>query len=147
MRRAFSASIYLRYERNILLVHHKRLNQWLPVGGEVENGETPLDAARRELLEETGVQNANFPRIQVSWDIPNPPLGFLAYEEHEAGDKGLHMNFCFVAFSPTTGVVLCSEHKEFGWFALEEMDALDMPSNVRQLSHRAMSIELAVYGL
>ena len=35
-------------------MRHKRLDLWLPVGGEVEPGETPLEAARRELREETG---------------------------------------------------------------------------------------------
>ena len=36
-------------------MRHKRLELWLPVGGEIEPGETPLEAARRELREETGL--------------------------------------------------------------------------------------------
>ena len=38
----------------VLLVKHRRRG-WVPPGGEVENGETPREAAVRELAEETGV--------------------------------------------------------------------------------------------
>jgi 8-oxo-dGTP diphosphatase len=55
-RRAFSVAVFCRNAGEILLVRHKRLELWLPVGGEIEAGETPLEAARRELREETGLE-------------------------------------------------------------------------------------------
>ena len=40
--------------RHVLLVRHRRRG-WVPPGGKVDFGETPIEAAARELLEETGV--------------------------------------------------------------------------------------------
>ncbi len=42
------------YQGNILLSRHKARDTWETQGGHIEPGETPLDAARRELYEESG---------------------------------------------------------------------------------------------
>lgn len=42
------------YERKILLSQHRKRDTWETQGGHIEPGETPLDAARRELYEESG---------------------------------------------------------------------------------------------
>lgn len=39
----------------VLLHRHKRLGIWLQPGGHLDPGESPAEAARRETLEETGV--------------------------------------------------------------------------------------------
>lgn len=42
------------YEGNILLSRHKDRSTWETQGGHIEPGETPEQAARRELYEESG---------------------------------------------------------------------------------------------
>ena len=47
-----------RYEDKWLLSRHKQRDTWETQGGHIEPGETPLEAARRELYEESGVREA-----------------------------------------------------------------------------------------
>ncbi|MCX6766760.1 MAG: NUDIX domain-containing protein [Candidatus Moranbacteria bacterium] len=43
-------------EKKILLLNHQKALLLLPSGGHVNRGETPLDAAKRELSEELGIE-------------------------------------------------------------------------------------------
>ena len=133
-RRAFSVAIFARNAGAVLLIRHKRLGTWLPVGGEIEPGETPLDAARRELREETGLAGA-FPSVSA---VDGTPAGFIGYEEHPAGSKGLHMNFAFVADVPTRELAPCDEWDGARWVTVEELPTLEAPLNVAQLAAIAL---------
>jgi 8-oxo-dGTP pyrophosphatase MutT (NUDIX family) len=134
-RRAFSVAIFCRHEGAVLLVRHRRLGTWLPVGGEIEPGETPLEAARRELREETGLEGAFPPGLGVD----GTPPGLIGYEEHPAGSKGLHLNFAFVADVAARTLGPCDEWDAARWVRAEELAALSCPENVRQLAAIALA--------
>ena len=138
-RRAFSVSIFCRHGGAVLLVRHRRLGAWLPVGGEVEPGETPLEAARRELREETGLAGL-FP---AGLGVEGTPPGLVGYEEHAAGTKGLHMNFAFVADVGSRDLAACEEWDEARWVRREDLDTLPCPANVRQLAALALEAPAA----
>jgi len=132
-RRAFSVSIFARHRGAVLLVRHRRLGTWLPVGGEIEPGETPLQAAARELREETGLPG----RFPAGLGVEGTPPGLIGYEEHPAGSKGLHLNFAFVADVPSRELAPCDEWSEARWLA--DASGLDCPENVRQLLRLALA--------
>lgn len=138
-RRAFSVAIFARHDDHVLLIEHRRLQTWLPVGGEIEPGETPLEAARRELREETGLEGVFTP---LSAGIDGAPPGLLGYEEHQAGSKGLHLNFAFVAEVPSRDVVPNDEIVDFRWVTSTE--GVDCPHNVRELVQLALPLEALI---
>jgi len=135
-RRAFSVAVYARRGERVLVIEHRRLKTWLPIGGELEHGETPLDAAIRELREETGMVGAFRP---LTGALDGVPPGLIGYEEHQAGSKGLHMNFVFVA-EIAAGVDV-TPNDEFGawrWVTRAELERLESPLNVRQFGYLAL---------
>jgi 8-oxo-dGTP diphosphatase len=138
-RRAFSVAVYARRGGpggEVLVIHHRRLDTWLPIGGELEAGETPLDAAVRELREETGLEGAFEPLAGAADGVPP---GYLGYEEHMAGSKGLHMNFVFVADVAADAAVRPNhEFHAFRWVDRAALDGLASPLNVRQFGYLAL---------
>ena len=135
-RRAFSVAVYARRGDAVLVIKHRRLGTWLTIGGEVEAGETPLEAAVRELREETGLA-ARFRSLAGALD--GVPAGLIGYEEHLAGSKGLHMNFVFVAEVADGAEV--APHHEFSawrWVDRAELDGVASPLNVRQFGVLAL---------
>jgi 8-oxo-dGTP pyrophosphatase MutT (NUDIX family) len=53
--RHFTATAFVVQNGATLLHWHKRLQQWMPPGGHIEPNEDPIQAALREVREETGL--------------------------------------------------------------------------------------------
>jgi len=141
---AFSAAVFVfttAPEVRLLLIEHKLLKLWLPFGGELQRGETPFEAAKRELREESGfeVPAVRFPMMST---VPNTPPGFLGYEEHPAGPKGTHMNFNFLAIVAD----LLEPHgdgswKSYQWFTEEQIfDLVATKKSTKNVSQFASSV-------
>jgi len=160
VRRAFSASVFCRLQgdsRRILLIHHKLLKLWLPVGGELEirqdlqqdgpceffvpRPETPLEAAAREVFEETGF-TPTFPKIKHA--PAGTPRGFLGFEEYYAGPKGYHMNFCFLADVNSDVPKDDGSWSAYRWvnpYDAQGDKSLEMPDNVRDILWKILTTQ------
>lgn len=89
------------YEGKFLLSKHKKRDTWETQGGHIEENESPLDAAKRELFEESGVINADLV----------PICDYLGYD-----DTGSANGVVFVADVKTLGSLPESEMEKIGIF-------------------------------
>jgi 8-oxo-dGTP pyrophosphatase MutT (NUDIX family) len=88
-----SGIVFDRRDKHFLLIHHNMLDRWLQPGGHLEAGELPPQAARREVLEETGVEPetllSRVAGLAVPIDIDshtipaNPRKGEPAHTHHD----------------------------------------------------------------
>ncbi len=95
--RAWASVLALTKNREAVLVkqfrHAAQTVVWEFPGGVVDDGESPLEGARRELAEETGYTTANL--IEVGRFYPNPALqtnlmyGYLAFDAEKTSVQKL----------------------------------------------------------
>jgi 8-oxo-dGTP pyrophosphatase MutT (NUDIX family) len=109
-----------------LLVLHGKLGRWLQPGGHYEPGESALEAARREALEETGLDGS-------------PALGgeLFDLDIHEIPARGeapahLHYDARFLLVSPELAPELSDESGDVAWFGLEEAVAMNPEESMRR---------------
>lgn len=107
--------------RGIVLLKHKRLGFWLQPGGHIDAGETPWEAARRECVEETGLDV----RFLGPFDavVPELVVPELVHVDVHAGGRGhthLDLRYLFDAGAAEDGSADPAppegESQEIGWF-------------------------------
>lgn len=111
--------VMIHDDHRVLLLHRKpeRGNFWQPITGSIEDGETPIETARREIVEETG--NAGEPNpldLEQSFMIESQFLAARHAGPIIASEVG------FVAQLPSTATIQmdAEEHDAFGWFSFSE---------------------------
>jgi 8-oxo-dGTP diphosphatase len=134
---------YLIHNDRVLLIHHKKLDTWIPPGGHIEENETPDDAVRREFREEL---NLNVEILNRN-DIPNEgniteQLTVPFYVNiHNVGD---HEHCCFfylcVPRNPGEIRINRKELNDSGWFSLEDLEKDHVPPDVRNIAKKAFEM-------
>ena len=130
----------------VLLLHRRpeRGNFWQPITGSIEEGELPLETARRELIEETG--NAGEPRaldLHQSFLIDSQFLAATYPQPIIASETGFVIEMS--SHSPIR--IDTHEHDDFGWFtvaeAYEKIRWTDDREALEQLESRLLSSRVA----
>ncbi|MBN1274989.1 NUDIX domain-containing protein [Candidatus Woesearchaeota archaeon] len=110
------------HEGRLLLVQHRRLHRWLPVGGHVGLGEHVLDALRREVHEEVGLYAdvmGSPPLVGNTERSEELPLPFRV--SSHAGPDGEELVLDFVAVADDVSRFSLREEElvDYQWFSLE----------------------------
>ena len=125
----FTVAIFVVKDRRILLILHRKLNKWLPLGGHIELDEDPEIAAVREAREESGFE------VELLGERPpttEPGTRALIaprfLDIHKITDTHEHIGMIYWARPKSGSLALAEEeHHNIGWFTSEELDALQPP--------------------
>ena len=142
MDRDFTIAAYIVKDSKVLLIHHRKLNMWLPPGGHIDPNELPDDTVLREVLEETGLE------VSIVSDQDSYPFSdvrLLARPHHvqlELIDETTgHEHIDLVYFSqPVNGTVLLNQEETnaIRWFSSEDLLADEIVPNVRFMGLKAI---------
>lgn len=125
MERHFTATVYIFKDGHALLLFHPKLRKWLPPGGHIEANETPPECAKREALEETGLEIELLQEEHIWLDYPNATSierPFMCLLEnipfHNGHPAHQHIDFIFLG-SPKAGSLFADD--ALRWFTLDDI--------------------------
>ncbi len=104
---------------HVLLIAHKSLGRWLQPGGHIEPDEELEAAARRELMEETGLSAVRLLK-QLPIDVDSHEI-----PANTAKDEGPHLHhdfqYLYQLTSPATIALQEDEVAQFKWVSLDDL--------------------------
>ncbi len=144
----FTVTVYIVESGRVLLLLHPKHKKWLPAGGHLEIDETPPEGARREALEETGLEISLIRQENLwldHWNASSFERPYLCLLEnipaHGNTPSHQHMDLIYLA-RPLGGTL----KKEARWFTLKE--ALQLKPDVEIFAETQNTIRhiLALYA-
>ena len=140
--RHFTVAVFVVHAGRVLLHYHRKLGRWLPPGGHIEDNELPDDAARREVLEETGVRIRLVGARGLSIAIPKQlvvPAG-IQLEDIYPGHQ--HIDLVYFAVpevgEPVDIAADLVEMDRVGWYSPVDLAPLGVDDEIRAWAHRAL---------
>ncbi len=120
----FTISAYVVFKDRVLLIDHKLLKKWLPLGGHIELDEDTDVALIREVKEESGLD------VEIIAEIPNlkqKGTKFLYTPEginmHDINKTHKHIDLIYFCLAKTGKISLAvEEHNNIRWFTKADLD-------------------------
>jgi len=143
----FTVAVFVVHDGKVLLIHHRQLDKWLPLGGHIELDEDPEQAALREAKEESGLD------VELLGERPpttSPGTRALIaprfLDIHYINPTHEHIGMMYWA-RPLQGKLslAAAEHHDIRWCTLEDLETLSPPMSdavkwycraaIREISH------------
>jgi 8-oxo-dGTP pyrophosphatase MutT (NUDIX family) len=125
----FTVVVVVVHQGKVLLIHHRGLDKWLPLGGHIELDEDPEAAALREAKEESGLE------VELLGErAPTTGSGTRALmtprfmDIHRITETHEHIGMIYWARPKNGNLTLASaEHHDIRWCSKAELEQLRPP--------------------
>lgn len=136
--RDFTVAVFVVHDGAVLLHWHRKLGRWLPPGGHIEPHELPDEAARREVLEETGVPIALVGPTGLAHTLPGEPRQLIRPEgiQLETIAPG-HEHIDLIYFARP--LALPPLPPQTGWYGPADLPALKLTNEVMRWCEKALA--------
>ncbi|MBI2285314.1 NUDIX domain-containing protein [Candidatus Saccharibacteria bacterium] len=140
----FTVAAFIVYRAKVLLVNHPRYGMWLPPGGHIELDEDPDEALRREIKEETGLENVEILSPKPSFSDAGRKALFTPHylDVHEANPPHRHIALVYFGRTADNKHIKSDEHTEVEWFSVAELEKskYKIPSDIIFYSKEAIKL-------
>lgn len=138
MLRQFTSTVYIIDNQRVLLIYHRKMNKWLPPGGHLNPNELPPDGARREALEETGLEIELISQENIwveRWNAKSFERPFMCLLEEIPArlDQPAHQHVDFIYLARPIGGKEVQNHEEtkgLKWYTWEEVEMLESEEEI-----------------
>ncbi len=129
--RDWAVAVFVVWRGTVLLHEHAALGRWLPCGGHVEPGETPDDAAVREVLEESGVPVVLLGEAPVSAPGPRPLTRPRGVQLEAIGPGHEHIDLVYLARPEHGYDGALHGPASLGWYDRASLERLPLTPEIR----------------
>ncbi len=139
----FTASAYVVYKDKVLLRMHEKYDIWLPPGGHIELDEDPVQAAVREVQEETGLVitlwegNKKFSIDSNGEKELIPPVSL---HRHPISPTHTHVNLAYFAAASTDVLAPAEGESQEGmvWCTKDDLEKMDLRKDIAFYANLAL---------
>lgn len=143
----FTAEVFIVHKNKVLLRKHDKYKKWLSVGGHIELGEDPNEAALREVKEEVGLEvklwDGN--RLDTGRFTSTELVPPIAINRHRVSISGAHEHVTLVFLASSETETIAPQHDgdrsdECRWVTKEELKGLELEPPIRAYANFALDM-------
>ncbi len=149
------ASCYIfSKEKKVLLIHHKKIEKWVPPGGHIEENELPHETAIREVFEEVGLKITllnNSPISINEWNAHSLPTPLFMLLENipqcNEVPEHQHIDYIYMAlYQGENGLSEAAASEKCQWFSHSEIAEMKDDQAIFSETKQIISYLFAQYG-
>lgn len=121
-----AGGLVCRSDGQVLLNHHKIIDMWFQFGGHSDGDSNTLNVARREIMEESGLDNITLLSNKI-FDADVQEIDFNAKKNEP---KHFHYDINFLFFTNNNNFTISNESLDIKWVTTTEAKKLIHPSDI-----------------